>query len=55
MENVKAIEVYGMNGQRLEEVSVRDNEINLTNYPNGIYFVRVISDNGLITKKLIKN
>jgi len=55
MENVQAIEVYGMNGQQIEGISIRENEINLTDYPNGIYFVRVITENGLITKKLIKN
>jgi len=55
MENVQAVEVYGMNGQQIKGISIRENEINLTEYPNGIYFVRVIAENGLITKKLIKN
>jgi Leucine-rich repeat (LRR) protein len=36
MENVKSVEVYGMNGQQIEGISIRENEINLTDYPNGI-------------------
>ena len=54
-EEIKSIEVFGFNGQKLEEVHVRENEIDLANYPKGIYFLRVQTANKLISKKLIKN
>lgn len=48
---------YDIQGKLLQIVfrkeSIRQSSINLTNYPNGIYYLRFQSKNGVLTKKVI--
>lgn len=54
-ETIKEAKIFDLNGKLLATFK-NSNEINLSNYPNGIYILKVISANGVgITQKLIKN
>ena len=48
------IEIYNINGQKIIEISNSSHleKIDLSNYISGIYFVKVVSDKGVITKKI---
>ena len=48
------VEVYSMLGKMVKEIDSGFNSISTDNLSNGVYFVRIHSENGLITKKLIK-
>jgi len=50
--NFTKAEIYSINGQKLVETSAT--QINLSDFSTGIYFVKVISAQGSITKKIIK-
>ena len=52
--NIKVIkaEIYTIRGQKLMETSA--SQINLSDFSAGIYFVKVVSAQGSITKKIIK-
>ena len=54
MENV---EVYDAYGKLLFTVEVNGNAaaLDLTGYAKGIYFVKVTTDNGVVTKRVVKN
>jgi hypothetical protein len=51
------IKVFTMNGKLVDEVSSNNNgtsnQINLENYPDGMYFLKVQSANGTTTKKIV--
>jgi len=52
-----AVEIYGMHGDKILSKNLygeRKHEFSLTNRPVGVYFLRVISDNGTETAKIIK-
>ena len=54
--NAKTVDLFSMNGQLLNTV-VPTNEtmtMSLSQYAAGIYFVRIHSDNGVTTQKLVK-
>jgi hypothetical protein len=55
--SVSSIEFLNINGQLLKSIPVSDDEnmifIPVTNYSSGVYFVKITSANGIITKKLI--
>ena len=51
------VEIYGMNGEKLMSGVMsgeRKHEFMVTDLPQGLYFVKVISDNNPETFKLIK-
>lgn len=50
------LEVYDVYGKLLNEVEVIDNptRINVSSLSNGMYYVRVITENGVATKNFIK-
>jgi|GEM_PF-1158198 len=50
--NFTKAEIYSIHGQKLVETSAT--QINLSDFSTGIYFVKVISAQGSITKKIIK-
>ncbi len=54
MENV---EVYDAYGKLLNVMSVNDHTatLNLSGYAKGTYFVRVTTDKGIVTKRVVKN
>ena len=54
--NVKNMEVYDVYGKLINTVNVIDNptRINVSNLANGMYFVRVTTEMGMVTKTFIK-
>jgi hypothetical protein len=55
---ISKVEVYSIIGVKIDEKQCFDNhvQINVANYPSGIYFVRVTKENHAVeTLKLIKN
>ena len=54
--NAKTVELFSMNGQLLNTVvpTTETMTMSLSQYANGIYFVRIHSDNGITTQKIVK-
>ena len=54
--NAKTVELFSMNGQLLNIVVPTDETmtLSLSQYANGIYFVRIHSDKGVTTQKIVK-
>jgi hypothetical protein len=54
--NAKTVELFSMNGQLLSTVVPTDETmtLSLSQYANGIYFVRIHSDKGITTQKIVK-
>ena len=52
---VERVEVYDMRGRKAYEVDVRDErvEISLDGYPAGVYHVRAITSEGVVTGRLV--
>lgn len=48
-----AIELHSLNGDRLS--STQETSMNLSQFPVGVYFVKVITNEGIIVKRIIKN
>ena len=53
---IQKVEVYDTYGKLLNVVNVNDNTaaIDLTSYAAGTYFVRVMTDRGVVTKRVVK-
>jgi hypothetical protein len=52
---ITAIQFYNMNGQLVyEEFNLTNNQLNIASLTKGIYMVKISTDDGVITKKLIK-
>ena len=51
------MEVYDAYGKLLNAMSVNDHTatLNLNGYAKGTYFVRVTTDKGVVTKRVVKN
>ncbi len=49
---VKKVELYSISGQKLLETSAK--QLNMSDLSAGIYFVKVISEKGSVTKKIVK-
>ena len=54
--NARTVELFSMNGQLLNTVVPTDETMtmSLSQYANGIYFVRIHSDKGVTTQKIVK-
>lgn len=52
-ENVESVEVMDINGRTIMTQSC-NNAINMADLDNGVYFVRVITANGIATQKVVK-
>lgn len=54
--NIKSIQVYDVQGRLLETKLVDDSKItiNLSDQSNGIYFLKITSDNGSKVEKIVK-
>ena len=54
MENVEMYDAYG---KLLYEMNVNDHTVNLDlgGYAKGTYFVRVTTERGVVTKRVVKN
>ena len=52
--NVEKIEVYNVQGQKIL-VAFQEKSVNFTSIPSGIYFVKIYTDRGLVSRKIIKS
>ena len=54
--NIKKVELLDVQGRLLSTKSVNSNQtmLDISSYNNGVYFVKVISDKGETTEKVIK-
>ncbi|MCL2510981.1 MAG: M4 family metallopeptidase, partial [Bacteroidales bacterium] len=52
---VTSVEIYDVMGRKQEIIfNFQLSTFNLTNLPNGIYFLQITTDKGIITKKIVK-
>lgn len=53
---IKSLQVFDEQGKRLfeKEINTYNYQINLENYPTGTYFIKVLTNSGQATKKVIK-
>ncbi len=51
---VNSIEIFDVNGKSIKSVA-NDSSIDISNLPNGIYFIRIKTDKGELKEKFIKN
>ncbi|MBD5285376.1 MAG: T9SS type A sorting domain-containing protein [Bacteroides sp.] len=53
---INLVEIYSLSGMRMTAINPAANEasIDVASYPAGHYVVRIINDNGITTKRLIK-
>ena len=51
---LQKIEIYNILGKKVKEINSDFNAIPTNNLSNGVYFLKIYSENGLATKKLIK-
>ena len=56
MYNVQEVEVFDVFGKLVTTTNVIDNpiQINVSSLANGMYFVRVTTDRGTVTKPFVK-
>ncbi|NQY07863.1 MAG: T9SS type A sorting domain-containing protein, partial [Flavobacteriaceae bacterium] len=53
-----SLAVYDMIGNRLyqsEVIQTNQSSLDLSQYPSGIYFIKVITEKGTVIKKVIRN
>ena len=53
---IQSVEVYDVYGKLISNMEVNDNDvtIDISNYNNGVYFTRIRTENGTVTKKVVK-
>jgi len=53
---IKKVELYGIVGNLVQSLYVEDNEIemNIQNLQNGVYFVKITTEQGMLIKKIVK-
>jgi len=53
---IKSIEIFNTNGQILYKNTMNKpiSQINISNFGQGVYFIKIISEKGIIVKKIIK-
>ncbi len=56
-DNIKLIELYNVMGEKIQEISEGNvspkMELDLSAYTNGLYFIKIKTDKGLITKEVV--
>jgi len=54
--NIQNVEVYDVFGKLMTSVEVNDNtaDIDATGYASGVYFARIITEKGIVTKRIVK-
>jgi len=55
IENVEVFDVYGRNVGANLRVRPDENKIDISDLASGVYFVKITTDKGIVTKKAIKN
>jgi uncharacterized delta-60 repeat protein len=53
--NISSYEVFDITGKKIDSNILFKNFIDVNNYINGIYFVRLKTENGVLIRKFIKN
>ena len=53
-ENIDAVEVYNLRGQKMIAVNQPNGKVNIETLPGGIYFVKINAEGKVSTQKLIK-
>lgn len=51
--NIQKIEIYSSNGSKCIEIELPNKEIDISNLKDGIYLVKVYTENGVKTEKLV--
>ena len=53
---IQSVEVYDVYGKLISNMEVNDNDvtIDISSYNNGVYFTRIRTENGTVTKKVVK-
>lgn len=53
---IQSVEVYDVFGKLISSTEVNDNDVtvDISNYTNGVYFARIRTENGTVTKKVVK-
>jgi hypothetical protein len=54
IENIAVFDVYGRKLIEQKAESRKQNEIDISNLQTGVYFIKIITEKGIITKKIIK-
>ncbi|MFK5891422.1 MAG: N-acetylmuramoyl-L-alanine amidase [Flavobacteriaceae bacterium] len=52
---IKKVEIYSVLGKKLKEINTDFSKINISNLSVGIYVVKIYSEKGITSRKLIKN
>lgn len=53
-ENIKSVMLFDVLGRKVYQQDGNKKEVNLTNFQNGIYFIRITTDSGSLVQKVIK-
>ena len=50
------MEVFDVFGKLMSSVEVNDNTVTIdaTSYASGVYFVRILTEKGMVTKRIVK-
>lgn len=49
-----SVQIYNVAGLQIEQILERKQQYDISNLAAGVYFVKVVSDSGVVTKRLIK-
>lgn len=54
--SIQSVEVYDVYGKLMSRVEVNDNTVTIdaTSYASGVYFTRIMTENGVVTKRIMK-
>lgn len=54
--SIQSVEVYDVYGKLMSRVEVNDNTVTIdaTSYASGVYFTRIMTENGVVTKRILK-
>ena len=51
---IRSVKIIDLQGRVIETTNRNSHSINLTGFNNGLYFLRIDTDKGLVVKKIIK-
>ena len=54
--SIQSVEVFDVFGKLMSSVEVNDNTVTIdaTSYASGVYFVRILTEKGMVTKRIVK-
>ena len=53
VEDIDLVQIFDITGKQIETTKIPQNKFDVSNFPNGVYFVTIISNGARVTKKLI--